>query len=177
MSEFLQNVTDWLISNTSLAALLISFISIIFVFISLILQRKFIKKSFTPIPYFELGDYENDLFVKLCNNGTGPFIIKKFQAYNSGVTKNSLIQLMPNHPEIAWHTFFEEFENVPIAPNKFINILELKIDETNPIHVKIRDEVREELSTTRISLDYVDIFNKRHPTYTKSLKWFGRNIY
>ena len=176
MSEFLKNITDWFIVNTSLTALIISFISIIFVFISLLLQRKFIKKSFTPIPYFELGDYENDLFVKLCNYGTGPFIIKKFKAYNLGSTKESLIQLMPNHPEISWCTFFEEFENVPIAPNKFINILELKIDNTNPTQVKFRDEVRETLRTTRISLDYSDIFKKKWPTYTKNLKWFGRNI-
>lgn len=61
----------------ALLALLLSVFSVFFAWRSLRHQRVHNSLTFQPLPYIAVGDYEDPIYFKTCNNGTGPLILKR----------------------------------------------------------------------------------------------------
>lgn len=80
---------------TSVCAIVISIISIIFTTTFSILQVKHNKNSVRPIASILLNDYENLLSVYIENVGTGPLTITKLSCSDGFHEENSLIELLP----------------------------------------------------------------------------------
>jgi hypothetical protein len=64
-------------------ALVLSLISLWISIAALRHQRKHNRLSVRPLAYIMIGDYEDRVFVKLTNNGTGPMIIKSIKVINA----------------------------------------------------------------------------------------------
>ncbi len=62
---------------SQLAALFVATISIILTVVTIKMQRTRNRKSVLPIGHITVGDYENQIFVWLRNDGVGPMIIEK----------------------------------------------------------------------------------------------------
>lgn len=106
-----------------IAAIIISIVSIIFTFWQIRLQRTHNKKSVKPIGQIVIGDYDNEIFVKLENSGIGPMIVTKSDFKKGNVLKKSLIDLMPN--DIIYADFIKFVENKTIRQSQSINLLKV----------------------------------------------------
>ncbi len=73
---------EYLMSITSICAVVISTVSMVFTVIFSVLQIKHNKNSVRPISAIKVSDYENKISVRIENVGTGPLLIKKMIATN-----------------------------------------------------------------------------------------------
>lgn len=165
---FLYIDNDTLIAITSVFAVLISIISMVFTIIFSILQIKHNKNSVRPISSIQVGDYENLLSVNISNVGTGPLTITKLRASNDNVEVPALIELMPDI-EQDWSTFIESADGWTLPVGGKITLIEIE-----PENDMIKNSIRCSLSNTTISLEYADIYSTTFYDKRK-LDFFGRH--
>ena len=161
--------SDTLIAITSIFAVIISIVSMIFTVIFSLQQLKHNKNSVKPISAIKLSDYEDELAVKLQNVGTGPLTIKKLIFKNESQESSTLIAMMPPINQL-WTTFTEPVDGWTIPVDEQLIFLELhpESDETKSL-------VRKELSKITIYLEYMDIYNTKFQD-RRSLDFFGRHF-
>ena len=82
-------ITSW----TAIFAVLASAVSFTIAAINMMMQRKHNRKSVLPIGHISVGDYENQIFVRLWNYGIGPMIIKRVVVVKEGDVE----QTKPRH--------------------------------------------------------------------------------
>jgi len=147
---------------------------------SLGIQREHNYKSVTPILRIWAPDHNEEVSVKLFNDGLGPLIITSLTVSNGTETNSDFISWMPRHPKgiTYWTTFIGEFGGeVSILPGSFLPLLLLENeDENDPDFVLFRREVRKHLSKLIITVEGKDIYDRPIMGKTHSLKWFGRTI-
>ncbi len=161
--------SDTLIAITSIFAVIISIVSMIFTVIFSLQQLKHNKNSVKPISAIKLSDYEDELAVKLQNVGTGPLTIKKLIFKNESQESSTLIAMMPPINQL-WTTFTEPVDGWTIPVDEQLIFLELhpESDETKSL-------VRKELSKITIYLEYMDIYNTKFQD-RRSLDFWGRHF-
>lgn len=160
--------SDTLIAITSICAVIISIVSMIFTVIFSFLQLKHNKNSVKPISAIKFNDYENELAVKIENVGTGPLTIKKLIFKNNSQESSTLISLMPQIDQ-PWSTFTESVDGwtIPVGGQLILLRLCPESDETKTL-------VRKELSKITAYLEYTDIYNTKFKD-KRSLNFFGRH--
>ena len=166
--EYLNIDNDTLIAITSVFAVVISIISIVFTTIFSILQIKHNKNSVRPISSIQVSDYENLLAVNISNVGTGPLTITKLRASNKNVEVPALIELMPDI-EQDWSTFIESADGWTLPVGGKITLIEIE-----PENDMIKNAIRCSLSKITVSLEYTDIYNTKFHDERK-LDFFGRH--
>jgi hypothetical protein len=177
LAELLRNYPTQISALAAVAALLVSFLSIVLTSTALWLQRRHYFKSVTPIANILFGDYENLIRVTIRNNGVGPLLIKRFTVSNGQSVKDDLISWMPELPEgIYWTNFTANIDGRCITPNQALTILQLDGDISNIDFVAFRDDIRQVLSLLTATLEYRDIYRRKMPTDKRSLEWFARNL-
>ena len=157
-----------LIAITSICAVIISIISMIFTVIFSMQQLKHNKNSVRPISAIKLSDYENQIAVKLENVGTGPLTIRKLIFKNHSQESSTLISMMPDIDQL-WNTFTESVDGWTIPVGGQLIFLELC-----PKNDEIKTLVRNELSKITVFLEYTDIYNTKFQD-KRSLDFFGRH--
>lgn len=162
--------SDILSAITSIFAVLVSVISLVFSIVFSRLQVKHNKNSVRPISAIKIADYENKISVGIANVGTGPLTITKFVAERNGKQYKDLISMMP-HINQNWTTFMESIENCTIPVGGKITLIEL-----NPHSEEIKRRVRISLSEITIHLEYTDIYSTKFKDERK-LDFFGRHNY
>lgn len=154
------------------------FISVFALFISIItmfFQQKHNKNSVIPLGRIIVGDYEDDIFVKIVNSGTGPLIVEKLYCNlkNEKIT-DTLIELLEEilENEIATD-FVEDITNRVISPNK--EIILFRITREEEIEEQLKKKLRQRLSDVTIEIKYKDIYNQSFIEKRK-LNFFGRHF-
>jgi hypothetical protein len=161
----------------AMMALFVSFLSILLTMASLYLSRRHNYKSLTPIASIPVSDYENTVAVKIKNTGVGPLIIGTFRATRGSNTEDDLISLMPDLPHgMLWDAFFDDLDGACIPPGEQLVILQLSGNPEDHRFGQARDACRKALAETTVVLTYKDIYGRRMPDVTKSLRWFGRHF-
>jgi hypothetical protein len=146
----------------SLSAIFIALASLVATIWQAKITREHNILSVKPIPDILTSNFENRIAVTLENNGTGPLIIKKFEAIVSNKSKSNIIDWMPNLPEgIYWSNWLKDFEGCAIKPFESKLLLEYKLDIQDKEQTKARDIVREALSKISIEFEYTDIYNTK----------------
>jgi len=127
--------------------------------------------SVKPILQLDLGDYEDDIYVRLYNNGVGPAIIKSIKIVKSGdnATRSDIIGYFENL-EWEWDVFNTGLEGVAIAPNQYTFFIDMK----NPNDDQKR-KLRNTLRKLQIQVDYVDIYGNLMLPINEDLSWFERD--
>ena len=173
---------------------------------SLQTQREHNYKTVLPILLIEPLDHDEEVSVKLYNNGIGPAIIINIEVTNGIETNWDLISWMPSHPKnkVYWTTFRKSVgertsvknnlpqdvfvrtstENYPldhhlsILPGKCVSLLLLENQNLDdPDFVLFRHEVRKRLSKLSISIKYMDVYKHQISIVRRDLSWFGRTIH
>lgn len=168
MFDLININSEMLIAITSVFAVLISVISMLFTTIFSILQVKHNKNSVRPISFIQVKDYENLLSVEVKNVGTGPLTIKKLMAKNDTRQSPELIKLMPRINQ-SWSTFVENVDGRTIPAGEKIVLVELV-----PVNENNKKIIRQALAKITISIDYTDIYNTKFSDKRK-LEFFGRH--
>ena len=156
------------IAITSIFAVIISIISMIFTVIFSSQQLKHNKNSVKPISAIKFSDYEDVLAVKLENVGTGPLTIKRLVFKNEPQESSALISMMPPIDQL-WTTFTESVDGWTIPVGGQLIFLKL-----HPESGEIKSLIRKELSKITVYLEYMDIYNTKFQD-KRSLDFFGRH--
>ncbi len=160
--------SNTLIAITSVFAVIISIISMIFTVAFSLQQLKHNKNSVKPISAIKFGDYEDKLIVKLENVGTGPLTIERAVFKNEFQKSSSLISMMPPIDQ-PWTTFTESVDGWTIPVGGQLIFIEL-----HPESDEIKSLIRKELSKITVYLEYMDIYNTKFQD-ERSLDFFGRH--
>lgn len=146
---------------------------------TLSMQREHNFKSVTPILYIQTLDHDEEVSVKLYNNGVGPLLITNIIITNGIESNHDLISWMPYHPKRIsyWTTFIKGFGAMSIYPGGFISFLLLEnADPDLPDFVLYRQEARRHLAKLKITVEYKDIYNRPMQPHSGDLRWFGRTL-
>jgi hypothetical protein len=176
MEEILNKILTKPDSILALSALIVSIISLILGIVTSLQNRKNNRLNVKPIAYILPPDYENKIAVILQNKGIGPLITKKIEFIGeNGITKNHLLDFMPNLTnEYTWSTF-SKASKITLLPAEEKILLEFRGDVDDPEFIINRDNIRSELSKIQIKISYTSIFNELFPfKLSYKLSWFGR---
>lgn len=189
MGYYTTEALVWIAQNSiaiiSVATVFISLAAVLISFITWRSQVKYNKNSVMPILNIIVGDYENDIFVKLVNNGVGPAKIDKLTCTHGGTSSSCLINLFPPEgitleinqtikcvvPVTAWREFVENLDGRTISPGGMIMLLELADAEKKQITA-----VRALLKDTCVTVKYTNIYGDKMTPESRMLDWFGRTI-
>jgi len=158
-------------------AFLISLLSVVFTWRALKHQHTHNSLSIRPLPYITVGDYENAIYVKIRNNGTGPLIVKRLTVPGADDPIKPLVSNMPELlPGIVWTNFSgaTDGRSIPVAGEMVL--LELSAPDLGDKFQLSRDKVREALGKLSLNLEYTDIYGNKLPACARDLKWFHRTL-
>ncbi len=186
MLGFLVQKPDVANAIAAIASALLAGVAVVLSLISLYVshaalrhQREHNRLSVRPLAYVMVGDYENRLFVKLRNNGTGPMITTSILVAGAQDPSRPLIDAMPVlHPKVNWTNFVKDYEGRSIAAGDEMMLLDLS-SETSSSHDQFalaRDRVRLALGNLEVHVEYTDIYNTELPVASRSLKYFHRML-
>jgi hypothetical protein len=134
-------------------------------------------QGFNHIANILIGDYEQELSVKLRNTGVGPLIVESFIASVGNQEKDDITSWMPETPKgIYWSTFIDNIDGWCISPNQEVVIIRLSGKSTDEKIASFRNDVRRTLSQLTATLKYKDIYDRRMPIKQRELKWFSRHF-
>jgi hypothetical protein len=179
-------VFQWMVENkdlitswTAIFAVVASAASFGIAALNMRMQRRHNRKSVLPIGHVTVGDYENQLFVRVWNYGVGPMIIKKMIVEGEDGADQKLpgiVDLMPELPgKCAWSTFVRNISDRAIPANDHITLILLEGGEDDSDFVAARQMVRKALSGLTVKIEYKDIYGETMPPAVRNLKWFGRH--
>lgn len=170
----------------STCALFISVVSIILTMLTLNMQKKHNSKSVRPIARITVGDYEDDIYVSVINNGVGPLVIKRFNAEHkfrgsASTSSSTLIDIIPKelNDKVIWTDFASNFDNRALKAGERLYLLRQKFDDNDANkdeNMRIRTDLRQFLQHVTIELRYTDIYEKLDGNETRKLDWFGRHF-
>jgi hypothetical protein len=165
-------VTAW----TAIAALFVSVVSIIIAIVNMTMQRAHNKKSVLPIGHISLGDYENQISVRVRNDGVGPMIIERVMVTGEGErTASAVMDFMPELPSgYLWRSFVGDISGRAIPAEGNIILISLEGDQDDKGFIAARRMTREALSRLSIKVNYRNIYGETMPPASRSLSWFGR---
>jgi hypothetical protein len=172
MIDYLTNHTDEANALIALCAVVISVFSLFVTIYTTHLQRKHNYHSLAPLVWIQLGDYEEDILVKIENTGVGPIVFKKLSVTKGEAQKGSVVEWMPT--DITWKGFVNIFSGRSIPAGGHLTILHLTGDASDEDFIKTREEVRSLLSELTVNIEFEDIYKRKQPTFSRSLDWFGR---
>jgi len=186
MREFIQKLVENPQAIIALCAVLISIFSIYLTIKTLKTLKQHDLKSVKPIGYISVGDYENNIYVGIDNNGIGPLLIKEFEVTNSDrslSSKKNLFEIIPESIKnsVTWRDFIgQKVADRTIKPGDRLYFLQLVFDKIEMHHEnnkKIKKELREFLQNLTVKVTYTDIYEKKKYIEIRELDWFRRNDY
>lgn len=169
------------IGSAALAAvaIILSLISLYVSHAALRHQREHNRLSVRPLAYVTIGDYENQLFVELRNNGTGPMIVNSIAVVGAQDPSAPLINAMPQlDPKVNWTNFVEDCAGRSVPPGGELVLLDLSSGSSSSQEqfVLSRDRVRLALGNLEVRAEYSDIYGSKLPVAIRSLKFFHRML-
>jgi hypothetical protein len=184
---FLHQATDFyafLVQNANtanaLAAIgsaLAAFLAVVVSTITLGHQRKHDRLTVRPLAYIMVGDYDDRVYVKVANNGTGPMIIKSITVNDKPrPLYQALSDILPEG--IYWTNYTADYADRSVRAGGQVVLVDL--DSGSNTHVspekfgEARDLVRRALGNITVRVKYTDIYNKNQPIAERKLDWFHR---
>jgi hypothetical protein len=177
--KFASQFKDEIAGITAICALVVSFVSVFFTVLTLWVQRRHNILSVRPLAQIALGDYEDELFVRLRNQGVGPLLVQSIDIYdrNGKFVGHDLVRQLPLPPErLAWADYTMFFPGMAVPAGSNMVLFQFKGSATNPEFVAHRDEIRAALSALRLEIVYRDVYGKRLPRIGGPATWFGNRI-
>jgi hypothetical protein len=168
---------EWISKNVGVivaaCAAAISLISLLVALKALKIQREHNYLSVKPIAHFSRGDYEDCIFVKLKNYGTGPLLVDSFTVQSAQSVHRRMIDALDSlAQEVTWDNFTDTIDGRALAPNKEFVLIKATFDKSQNAH---RARIRSALAKMTLQLSYKDIYGKQHPSVIEPLIWFARH--
>ena len=148
------------------------------------LQKQHYLKSVKPIGRIAVGDYENDIYVKIVNNGVGPLIISEFRVSSSNDLDIQdihidLFEIIPEEIKAkisTWTDFIRGTVKRAIKPGDELYLLRLTALDIENNREGI-NELKSFLQHLTLDWAYKDIYEEQtHRGESTKLAWLGRNL-
>lgn len=135
-------------------------------------QQTHNQLSVKPLAEFLIGDYEDTIFIKIKNQGTGPLIIKSFTTQYKNIKAHRIMEVLSEIKyDLVWDRFTDSIDGRTIGVDKEIVILQASFSSGQK---SLQQKLRSELSLVELNLEYNDIYEITQPQLTKKLDWFSR---
>ena len=138
-------------------------------------DKELARNTVRPLAYIAVGDYENQIFVKVVNNGPGPMIIKSITINNM---PQPLIEVMPGLGDVRWTHFVKDCANRGVRAGGEVVLINLSSKSNRHVcarrFAEARDLVRSALGKITVRVEYTDIYNTNQPAAERKLDWFHR---
>lgn len=159
----------------SYGEVVIAAIAVIVAIVTAKSQEKHNKNSVRPILNLILGDYDDNIYVWVENNGVGPACIKSVKCTYQGDDMcqegASLIEVLPAGLVEHYTTFVEDFSTRAISPQQGLMLLQKKEPSEEEVI-----ELRQQLKNCSVEITYTDIYGKAVWIEKRSLDFFKRTL-
>jgi hypothetical protein len=139
-------------------------------------DKELARDNLRPLAYIGVGDYQNRLFVKVVNNGTGPMIIKSITIDGA---PEPLYKDLPN-PErwgVYWRHFVDDTAGRSVPAGGQLVLVDLywgSKEKVSEAFDQAREAIRRVLGAITVRVEYTDIYNRNQPPAERNLEWFHR---
>ena len=152
-------------------AITISVLALLATFYQLYLQRVHNEKSLRPLGQIDLIDINNQVSVRVVNNGTGPMIINRLTFFKEGNSYTKIEDCLTLDSRSYQRIPVNETLQKVILPNASLDVFAA---ELAPFEEESQLEtVRRELAFVTLRVHYRDIYDNQF-TLKRSLDWFSR---
>ena len=141
-------------------------------------QRKHNELSVRPLADIPFGNFDDNLFVSLVNNGTGPMVIKSITVIGAPNPSEPLIKAMPDLPpdDFVTLTWFgsDPTDRSIRAGGLGLRLLQLRYNGKKEFidrFASSRDKIRDALGPLTLRIEYTDIYKNKFD-HERSLRYF-----
>lgn len=164
-----------IISTLAFAA---SAVGVFFTYKNMSHQRTHNIKSVLPILHVSQWDYEDKLSVKLKNSGLGVAIIDRFTVTDKSKTgaKPSIYLWLPQtlDADVNYSEYWTRDDDFAIRSGEEIELITIPIDDTNPAQCQVRQQLRAQLCTLIVNIEYSDVYQNVFSPKKWELSYFAR---
>lgn len=173
-SFLLSSPEDWAFFGTYFSGIVSPFLIIINFYLIYNLTKQNLRDSCRPYAQVTVGDYENEIYVKISNLGIGTMIIENLEVQHDEIIKDNLIDhLVDEFPNVSWSDFVIETQGKAIARDQEIFLLHLTFEGKSK---SFRTKLRDKLSEMSIKVKYKNIYNEHIDECSRKLSLFARAV-
>jgi hypothetical protein len=136
------------------------------------LQRVHNEKSLKPLPQIDFTDLNGTLFVRIQNNGVGPFIIENLIFSKGKQTYYRIQDCLELDPKSYVFIDIDITNKKIIFPGAYLEIFFKQFEQHQELDI---DLFRRQLANLTVKVEGRDIYNNK-TIVEKSLKWFSRQF-
>jgi len=150
-------------------ALALSIIALLATLYQLYLQRLHNEKSLKPLLQIDVKDHNELIYVRVQNNGLGPYIIEKLSFTKDEQLYTSIGSCISLNPKSYHNVSVSETATKVILPNNYLDVfsVRLKPEDTD----KYIEQIKTELSLIRLKVHGRDIYDNQI-NIERDLNWF-----
>ena len=168
-------LAEWVNAGIALAALIGAIVSILLTFASVRSQDKHNKLSLRPLPRIGVGDYLDELYVKIMNDGPGPMIVKEVRISDGAIIEDNLLSFMSEIPDdFVWKDFVLETKGRSIRSNDEMILIAIQGDPNDADFIKVRTSIRQILKKLSVEVEFTDVYGSKLTPCKRVLTWFAR---
>ncbi|WP_338875019.1 hypothetical protein WBJ53_05320 [Spirosoma sp. SC4-14] len=151
---------------------LISVLAVVGLFCQVYLQRTHNEKSLKPLGQIDFRDRQDQLYIRVSNNGVGPMILDRLWFIKDGKRYATIEECL--HLDRRSYSRLDGHESVRkvILPNSSLTIFEASLapqeNETALNHV------RDQLSPITLKVEFHDIYDNKM-SIERDFQWFNRH--
>jgi hypothetical protein len=150
-------------------ALAISILALLATFYQLYLQRIHDEKSLKPLVQIDVKDDGQLIYVRVQNNGLGPFIIEKLSFIKDEQVYNSVRKCISLEPQFYHNIAITETVKKVILPNSYLDVFSVRFCKQDT--TEYLAQVRQELSLINLKVEGRDIYDN-NIVAERNLDWF-----
>ena len=151
---------------------LISWLALVATLYQLYLQRIHNIKSLRPLGQIDLRDRENQIYIRVSNNGMGPMIIDRLLFVKEGKTYTTIEECLTLARQSYSAISVNESVRKVILPHAFLPVFEAHLAEHE--EEAALDLVRDQLSPITLKVYFRDIYDNKM-SVERDFRWFLRH--
>jgi hypothetical protein len=152
-------------------AITISVLALLATFYQLYLQRVHNEKSLRPLGQIDLIDINNEVSVRVVNNGMGPMIIDRLTFFREGNSYTNIDDCLTLDSRSYQRIPVNETLQKIILPNASLDVFSTEF-EAREEKTNIENALKQ-LATIAVRVYFRDIYDNRF-TMERNLDWFSR---
>lgn len=154
-------------------AITISVLALLATFYQLYLQRVHNEKSLRPLGQIDLIDINNQVSVRVVNNGMGPMIIDRLNFFREGNSYTNIDDCLTLDSRSYQRIPVNETLQKIILPNASLDVFSTEF-EAHEEETNIENALKQ-LAIITVRVYFRDIYDNRF-TMERNLDWFSRNM-
>lgn len=155
------------------ATVLISVLALLGLFCQVYLQRTHNEKSLKPLGQIDFRDRQDQLYVRVSNNGVGPMILDRLCFIKGGKAYATIEECLELDRRSYSRLDGHESVRKVILPTSSLTIFETRFEEYEG--EAAIDHARKQLALITLKVKFHDIYDNKM-TIERDFQWFARHM-